>query len=85
MSVLLLTVFSPALAHMTDGNSLFYALRDYDEETYEHLSSRRRQELDSLRSIAILRCLTRFTMVGGIVWYSLLLVLVLVSHPVCIQ
>lgn len=35
---------------------------DYDEETYDHLSSRRRQELENLRSIAILRCLARFTM-----------------------
>ncbi|KAL7531262.1 hypothetical protein ACHAXR_003941 [Thalassiosira sp. AJA248-18] len=35
---------------------------DFDEETYEHLSSRRRQELDSLRSVAILRFLSRFTL-----------------------
>lgn len=35
---------------------------DFDEETYEHLSSRRRQELDNLRSIAILRRLARFTL-----------------------
>jgi len=40
----------------------FTILRDYDEETYEHLSSRRRQELDNLRSIAILRYLSRFTL-----------------------
>lgn len=35
---------------------------EYDEETYEHLSSRRRQELDNLRSIAVLRQLARFTL-----------------------
>lgn len=35
---------------------------DYDEVTYEHLSSRRRQELDNLRSISILRKLGRFTL-----------------------
>lgn len=40
-------------------------IRDFDEETYEHLSSRRRRELDSLRSIAILRKLGRFTLVSS--------------------
>ena len=53
-------------------------IRDFDEETYEHLSSRRRQELDSLRSIAILRKLGRFTLVSSfgfisvVAFYSLI-------------